>query len=57
MNESKKKLTGGQLAVKSLKKEKISLDILYNKERTIDFIIRGEGEFRYVEFLNNFYLN
>jgi len=34
-------------------KEVLNLDIEYNKTRTIDFIIRGEGEFRLVEFLNN----
>jgi len=34
-------------------KEIFDLDILYNKKRTIDFVMRGEGEFRFVEFLNN----
>jgi len=33
--------------------EVLSLDIEFNKTRTIDFIIRGEGEFRLVEFLEN----
>ena len=34
-------------------KEIFDLDMLYNKKRTIDFVMRGEGEFRFVEFLNN----
>lgn len=34
-------------------KEIMELDVKYNDTRTVDFIIRGEGEFRFVEFINN----
>ena len=34
-------------------KEIVDLDLEYNKEKTVDFIIRGEGEFRFVDFINN----
>ena len=32
-------------------KEVLSLDISYNKVKTVDFIIRGEGEHRFVDFI------
>jgi len=32
-------------------KEILSLDIEYNKTRTVDFIVRGEGEHRFVDFI------
>jgi|7_EtaG_2_1085326.scaffolds.fasta_scaffold00387_14 phosphonoacetaldehyde methylase len=34
-------------------KEIVDLDLEYNKEKTVDFIIRGEGEFRFVDIINN----
>ena len=34
-------------------KEIVELDIKYNHKTTIDFIIRGEGEYRFVEFVNH----
>ena len=33
-------------------KEIFELDLYYNKKRTIDFVIRGEGEERFVNFIN-----